>query len=162
MKRDIGTLLKNHRQLRNETCSASAYEFLAKLHSRIADNEFPLQSSPTSDRAGFEFQPFLERIGFTGAQNHQPPLETLETLARETSAERFPLVSILTELQSSTSRWHIVVAVPIGVEVALVDPASQQFLTRSSDETLKLFQRVTAAIPARPDIHFLTYRRNNS
>ena len=156
--KDIPSLLKVHRQLHDWSCSASAHEFIAKLHGKLNDSDFPLQNDPTSQRGGFQFEAFLNGIGFTGCDDHFLPPDALHMIARETSDGRFPLVSILTGLGTAATYWHIVVAVPSGAEVALVDPAKQAYITSTTAETLRLLRNVAIAVPGRDKIHLLTYR----
>lgn len=157
--KDIPTILKTHKQLHGWSCSASAHEFIAKLHDKLNEAEFPLQDDPASEKGGFQFESFLNGIGFAGHDDHQLPQDALDTFTKETTEERFPLVSILAGLGKSSTYWHIVVAVPSGAEVALVDPARQAFITQNRAETLKLLQDVSAAVPGREKIHFLTYNQ---
>jgi hypothetical protein len=157
--KDIQSLLKAHKQLYSWSCSASAHEFIAKLHDKLNEADFPLQNDPASEKSGFQFESFLNGIGFTGHDDSQLPQDALGTFSKETTEERFPLVSILAGLGTSSTHWHIVVAVPSGAEVSLVDPARQAFITQSSAETLNLLQHVSDAVPKREKIHFLTYKQ---
>jgi len=157
--KDIPTLLKAHKQLHGWSCSASAHEFIAKLHDKLSETDFPLQDDPTSERGGFQFETFLNGIGLTGHDDHQLPQGALDTLTKETAEEHFPLVSILAGLGTASTYWHILVAVPSGAQVALVDPARQDFITHDSAETLELLEAVSASVPGREKIHFLTYQQ---
>lgn len=117
--RDIQTVLKAHRQLHGWSCAASAHEFVAKVHDKFDLADYPLQNDSASQRGGFQFEAFLNDIGFTGHDDHLLPQDAINTFAKENAEQRFPLVSILAGLDTASTYWHIVVAVPSGVEVAL-------------------------------------------
>lgn len=155
--KELAPVLKAHKQLPGNFCSASAHEFIAKLHGKIGEKEFPLQNDPKSENAGFQFESFLNGFGFSGKNQDAPPQAALDTIGKETAQSRFPLVSIIVGLGTSSTYWHIVVAVPLKGQVALVDPAKQDFITHNSAETLKFLQAVSAAVPGRDKINFLTY-----
>jgi len=156
--RDIHTVLRVHRQLYAWSCAASAHEFIAKVHEKIALDDYPLQNDPASQRGGFQFEAFLNSIGFTGHQDHLQPQDATKLFATEIAQRRFPLVSILRGIGTGSTYWHIVVAVPSGVEVALADPAKQSLITQNTTETLTLLEAVVTAVPGRDRIHFLTCR----
>jgi hypothetical protein len=156
--RDIQTVLKAHRQLHGWSCAASAHEFIAKIHEKIDLADYPLQNDPASQRGGFQFEAFLNSIGFTGHDDHLPPPDAAKLFATEIAQQRFPLVSILAGIGTGSTYWHIVVAVPSGAEVALADPAKQALITQTTAETLTLLQAVVVAVLGRDKIHFLTYR----
>ncbi len=153
MKKDINKLLKAHKQLHAWSCSASAHEFVGKLHDKVKDSDFPLQNDPASEKGGFQFESFLNGIGLTAKDTHLPPEDALKAVAEETAKERFPLISI-----RAGTAWHIAVAVPTDSGVGLVDPARQDFIARDSKETLKLLKETAAAVKGRDTIHLLTYR----
>lgn len=155
--RDIQNVLQVHRQLPCWSCAASAHEFIAKIHEKIGLTDYPLQNDPASQGRGFQFESFLNSIGFTGHDDHLPPTDATNRFAIEIAQQRFPLVSIPT---SKGTSCHIVVAVPSGAEVALADPAKKVLITQTTAETLALLQAVVAALPGRDKIHFLTYREN--
>jgi hypothetical protein len=161
MDKKITDLMKAHRQLHNWSCSASAHEFAAKLHGNLGYGEFPLQQDPSSQKGGFQFEAFLNSVGFTGTDHNELPEDAFNLLASETAAGRYPLVSILAKLGAGSSFWHIVVAVPSKAGVALVDPAQQNLIASGSIETLELLKATALAVPNRPRIHFLTYEKAN-
>lgn len=154
----VATLLNVHRQLHDWSCSASAHEFIAKLHGKLNETEFPLQNDPASHKGGFQFEAFLNGVGFTGHDNHLLPQDALNTFAEEDAEGRFPLVSIIAGLGTQHAYWHIAVAIPFEGDVILVDPAKQDFITHDSGETLRLLRAISAAVRGRDKIHFLTYR----
>jgi hypothetical protein len=156
--KDIQTVLKTHRQLHGWSCAASAHEFIAKIQDTIDLADYPLQNDPASQKGGFQFEAFLNSIGFTGNDDRLLPQNAINTFAKENAEQRFPLVSILAGLGTGSTYWHIVVAVPSGAEVALADPAKQALITHTTEETLALLQAVAAAVRGREKIHFLTYR----
>ena len=154
----ITTLLSTHRQLHCWSCSASAHEFLGKLHGKVGDSDSPLQNLSSSQKGGFQFESFLNSIGFTGKDSHELPKDAVTLLLAEVTQGRFPLVSVLAGVGTSSTDWHIVVAVPVNSGgVALVDPATQTVLASDSADTLRVFEQTTNAVPGRPKIHVLTY-----
>jgi hypothetical protein len=155
--RDIPTVLKAHNQCHNESCAASAHEFIAKIHEKIGLADYPLQNDPATQRGGFQFEAFLSSIGFTGHDALLLPPDATKLFVTEIAQQRFPLVSILAGIGTGSTYWHVVVAVPSGTELALADPAKQSLITQTTAETLALLQAVVAAVPNRDRIHFLTY-----
>lgn len=158
MRADIHALLKKHKQLYDWTCAASAHEFIAKLHCLLDDSEFPLQHVPGAQKGGFEYEGYLNSICLTGKSIWLDADTALTELAKETAAERYPLISILACPSKSKAYWHIVVAVQYGQEVALIDPARQDFITRTSADTWSLLNDTAKAVPGRSEINLLIYK----
>ena len=156
--RDIQIVLKSHHQLHGWSCAASAHELIAKIHEKIDLADYPLQNDPASQRGGFQFEAFLNSIGFIGHDDLLLPQDAVMLFAKEIAQQRFPVVSILAGLGTVSTYWHIVVVVPSGAELALADPAKQALITQTTAETLTLLQAIVAAVPGRDKIHFLTYR----
>jgi hypothetical protein len=66
MKEKVEKLFKEHDQRADWSCSASAHEFVAKLHGKIAASDYPLQSdAKAAHKTGFQFEPFFNKHGFT-------------------------------------------------------------------------------------------------
>ena len=158
MRDDIQILLEKHRQIYDRTCSASAHEFIAKLHGLLDDSEFPLQHIPGSQRGGFEFEGYLNSICLTGNSVWLDAKTALSELAKETANERYPLISVLACPSKSKTDWHIVVAVPYRQEVALIDPAKQDYITRTSADTWCLLHDTATAVPGRAGVNLLIYK----
>jgi hypothetical protein len=158
MKEKIEELFKNHEQRGDWSCSASAHEFMAKLHGKIPASEYPLQSdAKAAHKGGFQFESFLDEHGFTGHDEHLPPADAVKRFENETTAQRFPLVSLVRRDAEGNGVAHIVVAVPVESGVALADPGKRTLITKNSDETQALLEDVSKAIPDRPKIHCLFY-----
>lgn len=157
MKSEVEQLLKSHRQLHDWTCASSAYEFIAKLHGKIAADIFPLQNDLDADKGGFQFDPFLNNIGFKSTECHKVPMDALDVLKQETMEGRYPLVAIVAAVTPQGSLWHIMVAIQDEGEVVLLDPATQKQHTKSSRETLEALKHTVSSVANRPEIHFLTY-----
>jgi hypothetical protein len=154
MNEFIKEVMSTHHQFAGLTCSASAHEFIAKLHKKISPQDFPLQNAPDSDKAGFQFQTFLAKIGFVQKNDNLLPDEAFHEIKCETSKGRFPLVAIYSEDKVNI---HIVVAVQDGNDVVLVDPAKQSQISNSDSETLDILNKNVNANASRPKINFLTY-----
>ena len=159
MNERVEKLFHEHKQLADWSCSASAYEFIAKLHGKVPPSEYPLQGdAKASHKAGFGFEAFLNERGFTSHDEGLPPKDAVDRFENETIASRFPLVAIAQQDSSGRQTAHIVVAVPGESGVALADPQNKTLITRNSDETRALLERVSKAIPDRPNIHCLFYK----
>jgi hypothetical protein len=156
--RDLQTVFTMHNQLQNWSCSASAHEFIAKLHGAIELDAHPLQNLDAAGRAGFQFEEFLNSLGFTGRDDHLTPTQCIHTFEQECAGGRFPLVSVLSDLGTNHSYWHIVVAAPSCEGIGLADPAKRSFTTLGTTETLTFLNRLSHAIPNRPKINVLTYK----
>jgi hypothetical protein len=159
VKEKVEKLFKEHDQRADWSCSASAHEFVAKLHGKVPACEYPLQSdAEAAHKAGFEFESFLNEHGFTGHDEHSPPADAVKQFENETAEKRFPLVSLVGKNAEGKSVAHIAVAVPGENGVALADPGKKTLITRNSDETRELLENVSGAIPDRPNIHCLFYK----
>ena len=110
-----------------------------------------------SHMGGFQFEDFLNSIGYTGAGTNLPPSEALELLKLETTNGRFPLVSIFDSYYDGKINFHILVAIPVADGVALVDPAKQNVVAQDSSTTLDLLKQTVAAVPNRTEINLLKY-----
>ena len=155
---DPQTIFKTHKQSAGYSCAASAHEFLAKLHDKLPASEFPLQGdTKAAHQAGFQFQSFLDGIGFVGHEDWLEPQALLDLLADESKQGRYPLVSICTRHDRTGNYWHIVLASLKDGEVALIDPAMRGLRTHNNAETLDLL-KFSASIPTRNNkVGFLTY-----
>jgi len=152
------SVFTHHKQLHDWSCSASAHEFIAKLHEKIELDAYPLQHSSTSERAGFQFEEFLNTHGCTGHDDHLTPQECIDTFQKEISDGRYPLVSVLSDLGTNHSYWHIVAATHTCQGIGLADPAKQVFMTQNMNDTLSYLESLSRSVPNRPKIHVLTYR----
>lgn len=152
----ITELLAKHRQLDlQKTCSASAHEFVAKLHGKLGDNEFPLQCKPAvANLAGFQFESFLNGIGFTGRPGRVRLANAIALLEAEVSNGRYPLVSLACRDSAGNLHFHIVVAVPANGGVGLVDPGLQEVIANCSSQSLRKLEETEKE---RPVIDILTY-----
>ena len=157
MDETIKSVLAVHRQRANWSCSASAHEFIGKLHGKIPISDVPLQDLPTSHKGGFQFEDFLNSIGYTGTEMWLPPSEALELLKLETARGRFPLVSVFDNYHDGKINFHIVVGIPVVDGVAIADPAKQKFIAEDSATTLDLLNQTVAAVQNRPKINLLIY-----
>ena len=161
MSDKVEKLFGEHEQRAKWSCSASAHEFIAKLLGKIKPSDYPLQSNAeASHKGGFQFESFLNEIGLSGHDEHLPPTDAVHRLENETAANRYPLVSLVEQDRSGKQTAHIVVAVPEQDGVALADPQGKTLITRNSEETRALLERVSKAIPDRPKIHCLFYKEN--
>jgi hypothetical protein len=96
MKEKVEKLFKVHDQRADWSCSASAHEFMAKLHEKVPASEYPLQSdTKAAHKAGFQFESFLNEHGFTGHDEGLPPADAVKQFKNETAEKRFPLVSLV-------------------------------------------------------------------
>lgn len=132
-------------------CSASAHELIGKLHGKIQPDAYPLQSCTKSLRAGFEFEWFLNELGFTGETLHKSPQETAKILTHETAEGRYPLVSWV-----AGEKAHILIALHKTAQVALYDPGTHEFESENNVRTLEFLKGIVS--PHRPLIHQLTYK----
>jgi CRISPR/Cas system-associated protein endoribonuclease Cas2 len=159
MKEKVDELFKNHDQRGDWSCSASAHEFMAKLHGKVPASDYPLQSdAKAAHKAGFQFESFLNEHGFTGHDESLPPADAVKRFENETAEKRFPLVSLVGTNIEGKPAAHIVVAVPVENGVALADPGKKTLITKNSDETRAVLENVSKAIPDRPNIHCLFYK----
>ena len=157
MNENIKAVLAAHKQKADWSCSASAHEFIGKLHGKVPLSDFPLQDLPLSHKGGFQFEDFLNSIGYTGTNTSVPPSVALELLKLETASGRFPLVSVFDSNHDGNISFHIVVAIPVLDGVALVDPAKQNVIAHDSATTLALLKQTVAAVPNRTEINLLKY-----
>lgn len=144
---NIDFILFSHRQLGEMTCASSAHEFIAKLHGKLAVEDFPLQSGEDAGKAGWDFDEFLRSIGFTGQPLELLPVEAIAVLSDETENGRFPLVSVDEVRVGNQIACHVLVAVPTVNGVGLVDPGRNEFRTKSSENTLRELERSASLAP---------------
>jgi len=165
----VDKIAQSHFQMRQHSCSASAHEFIMKLHDKIKPDDFPLQVDPSCERKGYEFETFLNECGFTGVDENGNtegrrlgPEDAIKRIRWEVCRERYPLVAVATTFNSQLAAYpthliHIYVAarnIPTG-DIGLFDPALKGFHTNSEAETLKLFERVLKSNGQQP--HLLVY-----
>jgi len=147
-------LARHHRQFPGEFCSASAHEFIMKLHGRVQPGEFPLQSDPENEDAGFEFQDFLASHGFAEQQQNLDRPSAMKVIGQETANGKYPLLSV----PVSENKCHIFVAVKEGPETIIVDPADGKLVANSTQATEQLIDSAIQRVPGRDRLHLLTYK----
>jgi len=147
-------IARHHKQFPGEFCSASAHEFIMKLHGRVQLGEFPLQSDPENEDKGFDFQDFLASYGFAEQQQNLDRPSTMKVIAQETANGKYPLLS----RPVSETKCHILVAMKDGTELIVVDPADGKIVANSTQATEQLMDSAIQRVPGRDKLHLLTYK----
>src|ERR1051326_2066944 len=85
--------IAKHRQQPGNMCAASGFECIGKLHGKVGEGEYPLQSDKKSEYAGFDTpKPFASWLDAKG--EHYPDAKSAVSLMEaETAAGRHPLVA---------------------------------------------------------------------
>lgn len=157
MNDDLPEQLRSHRQLHTASCAVSGFECIAKLHKFISPSQFPLQSDPANQGMGFADTSFLKSYGLLAEDAHLARDAALDRIESETTAGRFPLVSLIARLPSGELGWHIMICVRHDADLLLIDPAYPKIQARNRVGLSAEFQRTLDAVPDRQRLHVLTY-----
>jgi len=119
----------------------------------VQPGEFPLQSDPKNENAGFQFQDFLASHGFAEQQQNLDRSSAMKVIGQETANGKYPLLSV----PVSETKCHILVAVKEGPEIIIVDPADGKRVADSTQATEQLIDGAIQRVPGRDKLHLLTY-----
>jgi hypothetical protein len=155
-----------HRQLHRNSCSVSAFEFVAKLHGLIPLNSYPLQSDLNNQGKGFSEPDLQSEVGLCAMSDKEDynTLDALDLLREETSQGRFPIISLRAFLENGEFvGYHINVVVSEADQLMLLEPADGSVRAATTkDLEMELERSCRPILPKiRNTLHILTVRPQN-
>jgi len=155
---DFPKALSKHRQLGN-TCIASGFECLAKLHGFLAGDEHPLQNDTKNPINGFNPPPLLDPWFECLAPPLNTGAEAVDHIRVETGSGRYPLISLFEwDNNNHPIGWHVFLLSARDGRFLLLNPRDSTAQTYTSKELEVVLEHNRTTNPERRSLHMLTYR----
>ncbi len=129
-----------HNQKHPESCVASAFEFVAKLHGLIPPESFPHQENPKNQTQSFADSNVLVVQGLKCQRHFYNIGEVLPTLEKEMSSEKVALIALL-HIGINPHAYHVYCVIRSSNQLLLVDPAVPRVVVNKTKDLTKVIQR---------------------